>query len=673
MKGFRFGLVALLLLAPALVFAGGQGEAESVQEEGQQTEVSGDTATEVVDPAIPASWNEAPKTASEMGIGSFRESPFLDGRDLPPVADRLPDDPPVIEPYESVGKYGGDFITWGLELESDFHRGTLSASGPGPMAPTASGTDVIPWFLESFEYNDDHSELTAHFREGLKWSDGTPYVAGDEWSFWWEHYATNTEDFDHDVRRHPTLGLQDMRVVDDNTVVFVHNEATPFHKLGFGNFGLEAWVGPAHFMRDYFPSAVGEEQALANAEELGFDNYIEAIEDLSGESLHPSEPDYGVPTLRPWMAVSRSETRLVLERNPYYAFVDTEGNQLPYVDRIVVNLASRRDNAEIQATTGNASVAYESLSAENIPLYKANEEKEAYRTLIYTSAATARPYYMFNFFAADEELAEVFQNVDFRRAMSLAIDRQEINDRFYYGFGNPIQVTAPATSPLFREEFARSYAEYDPERARELLDEIGLTDSDGDGVRELPNGRPLKFEIMYTDAVFLQPVTLHELVASFWEEVGVDATIDSVGGSSFWQRRGTPDFEVSPHIMDAAVPFMAAGFFDKGFAPTRGAGSAPHWAWGDWIISDGDQGIEPPQEQKDLVDAALRWSQEGDEEAGLELMRSMAENLWVIGTVANPPQPVIIADNLRNVPEFMLFEHQLGRMTVARPEQWYFD
>lgn len=673
MKGIRLGLVALLLLAPVLVFAGGQGEAPATP--GGQTAAAGDeTGSAVVDPNIPASWNEAPQTASQLGITRFNQSPFLNGRNLPPVADRLPDDPPVIEPYESVGTYGGDFVTWGLELESDFHRGTLNNNGPGEMAPAASGTDVIPWLLESFDYNDDYSEITLKFREGLKWSDGTPYVAADEWTFWWENYATNGDDFDHDVTQHPTLGLQDMRVIDDNTIVLVKNEKSPFFYLHNSNFGLEVAMGaPAHVMRDYYPSVVGEEQALANAAELGFDNYLAAIADLTAQGRHPSEPDYGIPTMRPWMAVSRTETRLVLERNPYYPFVDTEGNQLPYIDRVIVNLASSRDIAEIQATTGEATVAFESLSAENIPLYKANEEAEGYRTLIYTSAASSRPYYMFNLGVADEQLNEVFNNVDFRRAMSLAIDRDEINERFYFGFGTPGQATAPATSPLFRKEFEDSYAEYDPDRARELLDSIGLTDSDGDGVRELPNGDPLAFEIMYTDAVFLQPVTLHELVASFWAEVGVDATIDSVGGSSFWQRRGTPDFEVSPHILDGAVPFMNAGFFDKGFAPTRGGGSSPFWAWGDYLRTDGEQGQEPPQIGRDLLDAALRWSEDGDVEAGLFMMETQADNLWVIGTIANPPQPVIVDADLRNIPEFMYFEHVLGRMAIARPEQWYFD
>jgi peptide/nickel transport system substrate-binding protein len=626
-----------------------------------------------VDPNIPDSWNEPPQTASELGITSFNQSPFFDDRDLPPVAERLPDDPPVIEPYESVGTYGGDFITWGLELESDFHRGTLGPQGDAAMNPAASGTDVIPWFLESYSYDDDFNELTLNYREGLKWSDGTPYVAADEWSFWWEHYATNRADFDHDVREHPVLGLEEIRIVDDNTVVMVKREASPFFRLGVGRFALEAPMFPAHALRDYFPSAVGEETALANAAELGFDNYIEAIEELAEQSVHPSEPDYGIPTLKPYMAVSRSETRLVLERNPYYPFIDTEGNQLPYIDRVIVNLASSRDIAEIQATTGEASVAFESLSAENIPLYKANEEEEGYRTLVYTSAATARPYYILNYFTSDEELRELFRNAEFRKALSLAIDRGEINERFYFGFGSAVQATAPATSKLYREEYAQAYAEYDPDRASEMLDELGLEDGDGDGVRELPSGEPLQFEIMFYDAVFIQPVTLHELVASFWAEVGVDASIDSVGASSFWQRRGTPDFQVSPHIMDGAVPFMGAGFFDKGFAPTRGGGSSPFWAWGDWIASEGAQGQEPPQEMKDLVDAALRWSETGDVEAGLELMASQAENIWVIGTVANPPQPVIIADNLKNVPEFMLFEHSLGRMNLARPMQWYFE
>lgn len=675
MKGFRLGLVALLLLVPMLVFAGGQGEAEGVQDEVQSTEVSGDADGAIVDPNIPDSWNEDPKTASELGITSFNQSPFLDGRDLPPVADRLPDDPPVIEPYESVGTYGGDFVSWGIDLASDFHRGGLGNAHNGAQLPAAHGTSVINWMAESVDVAEDGRTVTIKWRKGIKWSDGTPFIPADEYSFWWEHYATNTEDFDHDITAHPILGFSDLRIIDDYTVVLVTNEATPFKIERLPRGALQAPMGPAHFMRQFHPSAVGEEEAVANAAKLGFDSYIEAIEDLALESAFGhNEPDYGpVPTLSPYVAVSRSETRLILERNPYYPFIDTEGNQLPYIDRIVVNLAASRDIAEIQATTGNASVAWENLSAENIPLYKANEEEEAYRTLIYTSAAVARPYYMFNFHVADEELGEVIRNVDFRRAMSLAIDREEINERFYFGFARPVQATAPATSPLYKEEYAQSYAEYDPDRARELLDEIGLTDSDGDGVRELPSGDPLEFEIMFYNAVFLNPTTLHELVASFWSEVGVRATIDSVGGSSFWQRRGTPDFEVSPHILDGAVPFMGPGFLDKGIAPVRGGGSSPFWAWGDYLVSDGETGEEPPEIMNELFEAHEKFRATGDLEAGEFMFASLAENLWIVGVAANPPQPVIVADNLRNVPEFMLFENSLGRMNIARFIQWYFE
>lgn len=641
----------------------------------------------IIDPNIPESWNEAPKTATEMGITVFNQSPLLkekvDKGLLPDIRERLPKDPPVIEPYESIGKYGGTFIVNSTTLGAGF--GQYMRQFTSPMKPAPDGDKVIPWFVKDFEYSDDYTKLTLYFREGLKWSDGEPFIPEEEYKFWWDYYINYEALSPLGGRKVGVPEITELSFPDEYTVTF-HMDR-PFslkHKADFrftwalGNMeGTN--IAPKHFMQQFHPEFVGEEEAEKKLKELDFEDLYGGFNDLWEQSNNPTEPDYEIPTMGSYIPVERTETYLLYERNPYYPFIDTEGNQLPYVDKIKYNLANSKEAAEVKAITGESSVAAEQvLSVTNIPSYKENEERGDYRTLIFNLSRASDPYYFFNHTHEDESFAEVVRDKRFRQAFSLAIDREDINNKVFYGEGIPTQATIPATSEYFKQEYAEAYAEYDPERARKLLDEMGMKDTNGDGYRETPDGSEFKPELQLQGAAHDGPMDLHEMVRSDLAEVGINLDIRTMDGSLVFNRIQSNVFEMESHSLDPVMPLFGPEVIKKIYAPVDVAYIAsPFTQWAIWFKSDGQQGIEPPQEMLDLNQAAEKYlfatSDEEKEEGIRYLLEKQAENIWGIGTVAHPPQPIIVQNKVKNVPKTGYMGWGLGWMNLYNPIQFYID
>lgn len=632
------------------------------------------------DPAMPESWYGAPSYASEMGIAEFHQSPMLDALvaagELPPVEERLPADPPVVEPYAEVGTYGGTLVQYGVDLETDFFQYIGGAIGrEGLVRGTPDGTAFVPWIAESVEMIEGNTVAEIIFRDGLKWSDGTPFVAAEEYGFYFNETlpAAGVDPAQQDP------GILGVEVVDDNTVRIRLDRPFPvfpvqFH-TAFAPDVLEEQIpmAPAHVMREVLPQFVGEEAALARARELGFDAVGPMLIALSDQVQTIDEPRFAVPVTDAYVAVSRNESELILERNPYYPFVDTAGNQLPYIDRIVVRFAAQVDNVELQAIGGNSDVLVSAARTDRIPVYIENQEQGGYRTLIYQDAALTKPFYVFNMTPPDAEYAPYFSDVRFRRAMSLALDREQINDRFYFGRGTPTQATISPAHPQFRPEYAAAYAEHDPDAANALLDEMGLVDQDGDGFRDFSDGSPFTIQMMYAQEEYLSAIQLHEYVVTNWAEVGIKVEIQTVAGEVFWQRSGGNDWDMKPHVLDFSIPYPTGFvYFNTPYVAPEIAAFGNYTLW---LRSDGAEGVEPPEaiaaDLQELDDAADAYLTTLDPAALTTILESQAENLWTIGTVGFPPKPVLVSDRISNVPERLLWDNVLGAEMQMRPYQWY--
>ena len=590
--------------------------------------------------AWPKSWFQPPRKASEVGLVAFRQAPMLAALvaagELPPVEDRLPDDPMVVVPIDEIGTYGGTArIFLAGESLINVPEGLLR---PGPQMRLN-----LPNWAEKAEYSNGARTLNITLRPGHRWSDGHLLTA-DDYLFFFEHFLMNK-----DLTPVVEPRFKGARIEKHDAHSFSYHFPQPMplfvNHLAHNSSRLAI---PAHFMKRYHPSFT--DRAQLEDEELGLQDwrtYLTAV-NATNDLLF-----FGRPVLTAYVLVSRTSTRTRLRRNPYYPKVDPEGNQLPYIDYLEVQ---RVDSAEImaaKASTGQVDFAGRQFMTADIPLFKRFEKKNGYSTYIW-----ARPYgsdvvLQFNLNHRDEGLRKIFQDVRFRRAMSLAINREEVNDIVYFGQGVPRQLTVVPSSRYFEPEFAAAWAEFDPVRAGELFDEMGLVDRDGDGTRERLDGEALQITLEYMIGETPKQITL-DLVTAYWREVGVSVNLKQISGplQAIRAKAGLMDMTIWHADRNTDILFPIEPYW---YVPVNGGWEQSQWSsWRRWYFTDGTRGSEPPKQIKQLLGWWENLRRATDEkeriEMGKKILRSQAENLWALGVIGLGPHPIIVSDRLRNVP-----------------------
>jgi len=609
------------------------------------------------------SWFHSPRKASELGLRAFDQSPVLDAQvaagELPPVEERLPDDPIVVEPIDEIGIYGGTArLFWAGEQLLNVPEGTLR---PGPQLQL-----TLPNFAEGYQYSNDSRTITISLRPGHKWSDGHP-VSSDDFEFWFEHVHMNKN-----LTPVVSPRFKGARFEKHGPHSFSYHFPQPMplfvKHLAHNSSHLSV---PAHFMRRYHPAFTDPDQLEQEAEELGLQDwrtYFQAVNSTRDLMV------FHRPVLTAYVIVSKTSTRVRLRRNPFYPKVDPEGNQLPYIDFLEVQ---RVDSAEImaaKASTGQVDFAGRQFKTADIPLFKRFEQKNAYSTYLWPRPYGSDVALMVNMTHPDEKLREVFQDVRFRRALSLAIDRDEVNEIAYYGQGVPRQLTVVANSEFFDPAFASAYAEHDPERAEALLDEMGLVDRDGDGRRDHADGSRLEITLEYTLGETPKQITV-DLVTAHWREVGLHINLKQISGAlqGIRTRGGVMNMSIWHADRNADILFPIEPFW---YVPMHIGQEVTQWPeWSRWYQSDGTRGMEPPDAVKQLIAwwEVLRRTSDREEriEMGKKILQSQAENLWALGVIGLGPHPVIVSARLRNVPRDGYWGWDSRWSWPYYPETWY--
>ena len=309
----------------------------------------------------------------------------------------------------------------------------------------------------------------------------------------------------------------------------------------------------------------------------------------------------------------------------------------------------------------------------NYPLFKQSEAVGDYTVELWPSLEGSARLFQVNRTVADPALRPLFADSRFSIALSLALDRDEINEVRYLGLGTPRQYTVIDTSAYFEPRFAEAYVEHDLERANQILDELGLNWDANREWRLLPNGERFTV-IMDTNG----PVDgIHELAVEQWKEIGMEVIVRSFSIAQTRERvmaNQTQLYGGGAGFNARSEAFKAAPHFLVAYTATW---SNP-WAnqWGLWHQTDGAEGIEPPVEVKRNIE---RWERmtvatDRDEEIRLakEILASQAEHLWVIGTVGNVPAPMPRSNKLRNFPERGGHDWSIGAWTGPQhPSQFY--
>jgi peptide/nickel transport system substrate-binding protein len=608
----------------------------------------------------PTAWFEAPRTAGELGIDSLSQSPMLDDRGLPPVEQRLPDDPVVIVPLEETGRYGGKArITLGDSWQFFNWEAALTIS--------ADMRSFLPNLARSWTVSEDGRVITINLRPGIRWSDGV-LLSSDDFVFTFNDLWLDPEN--SPVTSRLILGGKIVKI-DDLTFQYVFADPNPlFVNLiaQYGNF----LVDPKHYFRNYHPAYVDRDDLNERVSEMGFISWMAAIDALRNARVEESAD---TPTLRAFRVVSRTPIMMRYERNPYYFKIDPAGQQLPYIDTIEAEVIV--DNAELvtaMVATGQLDFAAYALKTQDIPLLKLGERNGAIKVYIWTRLHASDVAIQPNYNYADQQLRDLYWDVRFRHALSYAINRPEMNEIIYFGRGVPRQVTVHPSSTFYDPEFAFAHTEFNPERSRALFDQIGLKDVDGDGMREYPDGSPLIITLEFLDFETPKGISM-ELVANYWRDVGIDLRLKLVnrGRQSARAQAGGMQMTVwhADRVTDILFPLIPDWWVPRSTGWDRGM-------WNDWARyyqTDGRLGEEPPAIMKQLQmwtdEMRMTMNDQRRLEVGKKILRVGADNLWVIGTVGLAPHPVVVSKRLQNVPTNGIWGWD-NRWTLSyHPATWY--
>lgn len=601
---------------------------------------------------------------------------------LPALADRLPAEPLVVVPYDMVGSYGGTLDA----LSNATEAGTSDFLSIRHVNLTRYSDDlqtIVPNVAKAWEWNDDFTELTIMLREGHKWSDGSPFTSADV-EFWLNSLALDSNVIekpkDYVLAGGEPIGIE---IISDTEFKFVLAAPKPGLLVHFATSYAQPFQ-PMHFLGQFHPAVT--ENADANAAEYGFASGYEMVNYYYGQSDWTDTPTpmlrdpakvgslpYATqPTLESHIFVADTTEGRKLVANPYFFQVDTTGQQLPYISR--QDELYKNDNEVRILALVNGEVDYKAQSVQlpSAPILLENQEKGGYTVQL--KPTIAMPTFGFNVTSADEGKREVFGNLAFREAMSVAIDRNTLNEVVYFGLGEPKQYIGFSPTPAFVDPaLTKLHTEFDPEGAKAALDGLGMVDTDGDGFRELPNGEKITINLQFATQGI--PGEVVEFVAQNWSDVGVQTTVKEVTPDEYRSSQSSNALDVT--MWQKGQPVAITLGTNELFVPPyeNYFGQRNAMLWAEYLETDGASGIEPPAWAMGMVDDinAFQQAVPGSAEAGeigARIAQTMAENLLFIGTV-QAPNPIVVRNGLKNVPEFQTWSYEYYRTYPYRGTQWF--
>ena len=610
--------------------------------------------------AVPAALIEPPVLAGEVAGGT-----------LPPVARRIPARPLIVRESEtrSLGAYGGD---WNMLIGRIKDLKLLVVYGYARLVCYDENFELIADILEKIEVTDGRV-FTFTLREGHKWSDGQPFTSED-FRYYWEDVANNRTLAPAGPPKVMLAGGQPPRfeALDERTVRYTWPRPNPYFLPALAGAAPLFIYRPAHYLKQFH---------ARYADEAGLDKLAKAVGRRNWAAMHNSKdnmyrfdnPD--LPTLQPWANGTKPPaTRFVARRNPYYHRIDAAGRQLPYIDRILLDVA---DGKLIPAKTGagESDLQARGLFFNDFTFLKAGEKRNGYTVRLWRTVRGSQLALYPNLNVTDPGWRALMRDVRFRRALSLAIDRSEINQVMYYGLGIEGNNTVMPMSPLYKPHYRSAWASFDVAKANALLDGIGLDKRDGRGVRLLPDGRPLEI-IVETAGEDTEQTDVLELIHDGWLKAGIKLYTKPSQREVFRNRIFTGETQMSIWFgYENGVP--TPDLSPAEFAPTTQQGY--HWPkWGQYYETSGRSG-EPvdmaPARELLALNAAWRdaTTRAEREAAWRRILEIHADQVFTIGLLSGVPQPVVVNNRLRNVPVEGVYNWNPGaHFGIYRPETFWF-
>lgn len=619
--------------------------------------------------------------AGNVAAAEYHQAPMLEelvkSGKLPPVEQRLPENPRVVTPVEKVGKYGG---TWRSGMVGGSDRNWLfRIAGYEPLlAWDREWTGkVVPNLAEEVTSNQDATEFTVKLRKGLKWSDGKPF-GSDDIGFFVNDIVGNKELLPNSIDWMVSGGEPGkFEKIDDTTFKITFKEPYGVFPQRLASvYGVQLTMMAKHYCSQFHP-AYNKDGIAALAKQVGVQNWTELFIKKCAVDTEANErwqnPDR--PTMEPWVIKDPyvgGATLVTLVRNPYYHKVDTAGNQLPYIDNLRISVNADKQTLVLKAVNGEIDYQDRHINANsNRPVFLDAAAKADIRLVDGPDADMNTTAISLNLTHKDPVKREIFNNKDFRIGLSHAIDRKAIIDSAFVGQGEPWQAAPRKESPYYNERLAKQYTEYDVAKANEYLDKA-YPKKDGEGFRLGPDGKRISFNIMVIPALgdFLDST---QLVAQYWQAVGIDAKVQTVDRTLFYDRKDNNDH-------DAAVFLGSGGMADALFEPTF---YFPFWneslfavPWGNWYASGGKSGEAPPAEVRKQMDLYREITKYSDPAKQVALMKQLldiaADQFYVIGVSTPGPLYSVVKNTMHNVYP-RPFAWTYPSPVASNTEQYYFD
>ena len=603
---------------------------------------------------------------------SFKESPVLaelvkSGK-LPPVEERLPINPVVVQPLESIGKYGGNWTTATIEKNGNDLRRNIGYEQLLRWTPKWDG--ILPNVAESYEASDDAMTFTFHLREGVKWSDGEPFTA-DDVVFWYEDIIMNKDLTPNQPSRKYTVTK-----IDDYTVQWKFEKPNGLFIRELTQVQNErATEAPFHYLKTYHQKYNPDIEA--EVKKNNQTTWINLFNFMFSEQNNAQKP-----VLWGWVlneSFGEGTTQVTANRNPYYFKVDPEGNQLPYIDKYTHVLGTDNEVLVLKGLNGELDVQEQWINApKNKPIYFDGQDKGKYHMWELTPTTVNEMNIQFNMNCTDPVIQEIVSNKDFRIGLSYAINRQEIIDVVHVSQGQPHQTAPRPESRYYHERLATQYTEFDMAKANEYLDKTGWTERDSAGFRKGPDGKKISI-ILEIDQGRTTYIDALELIKPTWAEAGVELIIKTMD-RALWEERcrgRSLEFHGSAHRFGGGSG-DAVILDQRYWVPIDRGSSMFAKGWAYWYFDKTDElAVEPPADVQKALEMYDEIRLTADEDKQVELLKQIldiaADQFYCIGTVLEPNSYGIAANRVKNVASVLPASWIYPTPAPSNPSTYYIE